>query len=377
MGRYDITISNNHISDSWIGIESRAPNTIITGNTITNWGQPNASTVKGVQRMQIAIYTTEMGSINTVISGNTLMYDAARWKGKVNGMEMYGFAICVTGLPDDTGRHEFENTHVIVSGNTIAPLPTGGSIGVGLALDAIGRPVPGGPTSDFFPATIRIENNAIVAPSEYQGVSISGSAVRTTAIVSGNSFGGGQKAPSAIDGGGNCDKPWLFYCLAGQNRSIGDGAQGLAGQLTASSFAALTVRGNTMAETIGASHMAFDQITGKLHVTGNAVPVATAPGGCFIPVLTNVSMANVVVESRGHGCASPVIIPVGTGGLEVTVWAEGGVFAKAVIVGTTLHEASQPAGATIVTAGAEGSSSYATLSTMNGKALSFSAVPLG
>jgi hypothetical protein len=129
---YDVAITGNHISDSWIGVETRAPNTVISGNTITNWGQPNASTVDGPLRMQIAIYATEYGSTNTVIKDNTLLYDAARWGGEVAGQPMYGFAICVTGLPDDAGRTEFDNAYVVVSGNTIAPLPSGGSIAVGL-----------------------------------------------------------------------------------------------------------------------------------------------------------------------------------------------------------------------------------------------------
>lgn len=112
---YDVSIIGNHISDSWIGIASRSPNTIIQGNTVLNWGQPNSSVVVPPQRMQIAIYTTELGSINTVIQGNTLLYDAARWAGVVNGphgpAQLYGYAICITGLPDDTGRVEFDNQH--------------------------------------------------------------------------------------------------------------------------------------------------------------------------------------------------------------------------------------------------------------------------
>ena len=381
---YDITISGNHISDSWIAIESRAPNTIITGNTVTNWGQPNASTVVDVQRMQIAIYTTEMGSLNTVISDNTLLYDAPRWRGVINGQQMYGFAICVTGLPDDSGRHEFDNSHVIVSGNTIAPLPSGGAIGIGLALDAIGRPIPGGPTSPFFPRTLRVENNAIVASSEYQGISIAGSSVRTTAIVSGNSFGGGQKRPTdrhyalLVAARGVCHSLlWAFDCVGAQRGA--DGAEGvvsagLAGQLTASSFAALTVHGNTMPPTNGAAQMSFANISGSLRVTGNVVEPGAAAGACFVPLLANVSVPDMVVESSGSECPSPVTIPVGgRGPTEVTVWSEGGAFGKVVIVGQTVHGAQQLVGLSI----AVNASGFATLSTSDGKALSFSALPKG
>ena len=86
---------------------------------------------------------------------------------------------------------------------------------VGLAVDAVGRPVPGGPASGFFPLTLQVQHNVILAPSEYAAVTISGSPVRTEAVVSHNTFGGGQRAAAAAEGG-TCDAPWLFYCQSGR-----------------------------------------------------------------------------------------------------------------------------------------------------------------
>ena len=61
---YDVTISDNHISDSNIGIISRSPNTVIKGNTIVNCGVPNVSSVGAEPTDQHAIYTLEQGHIN-------------------------------------------------------------------------------------------------------------------------------------------------------------------------------------------------------------------------------------------------------------------------------------------------------------------------
>ena len=365
---YDIAITGNHISDSWIGVETRAPNTVISGNTISNWGHPNASTVVGPMRMQIGIYATEYGSTNTVVKDNTLLYDTARWGGEVAGQPLYGFAICITGLPDSAGRVEFENAFVVVSGNTIAPLPSGGGIGVGLAVDAVGQPIPGGPASGFFPKTLHVQHNVILAPSEYAALTVSGSRVRTDAVVSHNTFGGGQKAATDND---TCLKPWLFYCQ-GRER---------VGQLVASSLRQLVVSGNTLGAA-AAPTMIFDAID-TLRVVDNTL----GGGGCSVPLVSNVT--DLAVQSSGEGCPTPLTIPVprvSSGGgsqraMELTVWGDGGVFARAVLAAGSrdvkLHHVVPPQGVSVAVASGGG---LATLDVTGqfaaGGSLSFSAVPM-
>ena len=353
-------------SDSWIGIETRAPNTVISGNVISNWGHPNASTVTGPLRMQIAIYSTELGSTNVVIKDNTCVYDTARWGGVVASQPLYGFAICITGLPDNTGRTEFQNSFVVVSGNTIAPLPSGGSIGVGLAVDAVGQPIPGGPSSGFFPQTLHVQHNVILARSEYAAVKISGSRVRTAAVVSDNTFGGGQKGAAATDNDTCLQPSWLFYC---QGRE-------LVGQLVASSLRHLVVSGNTLG-VAAAPSMSFATI-GTLSAVDNVMG-----GGCSVPLVSNVS--SLAVQSSGEGCATPLTIPVprvSSGGrnqqaVELTVWGDDGAFARAVLVGSVVHHMIPPQGVSVVVASGGG---LATLDVTGqfpaGESLSFSAVPM-
>ena len=286
---------------------------------------------------------------------------------------------------------------VVVSGNTIAPLPSGGSIGVGLAVDAIGRPIPGGPTSGFFPKTMRIENNAIVAASEYTAMAVSASAVRTTAVISGNSFGGGQKAVQNLDRNtdwaesnataAGCTEKWLFYCT----QTLG----GLSGQLTASGFSRLAVRANNFAVAAVSPIMAIESVSQDLRVTSNDLGSSRRGGafagafedevdtGCFVPKLTKIaSTAKVAVQSSGDGCASPVAIPVGGGGqagaVEITAWSTGAatVLSKVVVIGNVVHQLLPPSGSTgaIHVVGVVGG--QVKLSTADGKPLSFTAMPL-
>ena len=107
---YDVAILSNHISDSNIGVESRCPNTVISGNVIVNSGQPNTSTVTAPRSMQCAIYATELGGTNLIIKDNVVTYDAARYRGIINGEPIYG--ACEVTQYSSRFQHLLVNTTV-------------------------------------------------------------------------------------------------------------------------------------------------------------------------------------------------------------------------------------------------------------------------
>ena len=107
-------------------------------------------------------------------------------------------------------------------------------------------------------------------------------------------------------------------------------------------------------------------------------------GGCFVPLVSNVS--TLAVQSSGVGCPTPLTIPVpwvsASGGgsqeaVELTAWGDGGMFAKAVLVGSVVHHVIPAQGVRIAVASEGGSATLDTTAQFpQGSSLSFTAVPM-
>ena len=288
---YDIAIIGNHISDSnmgpfprgtympskaiilplaldqfvthsflGVGIVSRSPNTVISGNTVVNWGEPNTSTVTGTISMQCAIYSTELGGTNLIVKDNTLLYDGDRYRGLINGQKIYGTAVEINGLISDDGQVEFANEYVVIEGNTISGLPGGGAgIAVGFATAGAGVVTPA--ASPFAPMVLRVERNSILAPTHYDQISITGDQERTRGSVKGNTL----------------------HVAGAASR-----------QISAVSLRSLNVQGNAFGSaeesTAGGGLMAFSNIS-TLRVSGNELAAEVA--GCIVASVSNVTAHSV------------------------------------------------------------------------------------
>lgn len=360
---YDIEISNNHISDSNVGILARSPNTVIRGNTIVNCGVPNVSMVEKPTPDQHAIYACEQGHINLVVSDNTILYDVDRWGGKINNQTIFGTAILVNGDPSETGTAEFVNSYVVIKGNTIQPLPHGVAIDVS-SMDGSskGKPFPAAVPVTHYPRRIHIEGNTVLGAAGYVTVSLSGgSAVgteRVDAFVSGNTV----------------DTPTNGVGLP---------------QIHASQLKSITIARNTLPSSNNPSVAAIvvENVT-DVSINSNTLSPAKSSSrrGCLVPQLTNVSVSS--VESFGTGCHSGVTIPLprcNTGGavcdvsaLEITAWTSTGVLAKTIIVGTgqMVPLANTSVGAETVSIVLHDLKHTATLLTASGAPLSFRATSL-
>ena len=126
--------------------------------------------------------------------------------------------------------------------------------------------------------------------------------------------------------------------------------------------------------------MSFAAIA-TLRVSGNDL----GGGGCFVPIVSNVS--SLAVQSSGVGCATPltILVPwvsVSGGGsqeaMELTVWGDGGMFAKAVLVGSAVHHVIPAQGVHIAVASEGGTATLDTTGQFpQGSTLSFTATPIG
>jgi hypothetical protein len=317
---YDITIENNHISDSNIGIISRSPNTVIRGNTIVNCGIPNVSSVEKVAADQHAIYACEQGHINLIVSQNTVLYDADRWGGTINNQTIFGIAILVNGNPSETGHAEFKNAFVVVKGNTIQPLPHGVAIDISSSdgTASKGKPFPTTVPLAHYPRRIHVQDNTVIGAGGYVTVTVRGgsaaAAGRVDAFLSGNTI----------------DSPTTSETLP---------------QIQASYLKSVTIARNTLPSCNNPSVAAIivDNVS-DVSISSNTLSPAETSNhrGCLVPQLVNVRTSS--VESFGTGCHSGVNIPlpqcasVGGGpgcdasALEVTVWTGNGALARTIIM---------------------------------------------
>ena len=312
-----MTIANNHISDSAIGIASRSPNTVIRSNTIVNSGVPNVSSVVGPMKDQDGIYTCEQGHINLVVQDNTITYDT-RWCGETHGQPMYGTGININGNPSETGHAEFDNQYVIVKGNVVQVLPRGNGIYVGSNTGVIkSQSPPFAVPLKHYPSKVHVEGNTVTGSGEWSTITVLGSLQRTDAFVTANTV---------------------------------DTASSSGPAFQASQLKSLTLTRNTVPakilpswrEEVSPTIVVAD--VNEVSITANALgPISSAesaaipkdamPGrGCLVPSLTNVSSAS-HVESFGTGCPSGTVAPLATGAAtEITAWSAGGGLAKALIV---------------------------------------------
>ena len=100
---YDTTISGNHISDSLKGIQVRSPRTTVIGNVLHNchmYPYPSEYSGEGTKTSQHCIYTTELGYVNLVISGNVITMDDVI-ANNIGSTTLYGSGISVTGTDND------------------------------------------------------------------------------------------------------------------------------------------------------------------------------------------------------------------------------------------------------------------------------------
>eukprot|EP01051_Picozoa_sp_SAG22_P005699 SAG22_NODE_347_length_11873_cov_15.313997_3_plen_1456_part_00 len=359
---YDITIENNHISDSNVGILSRSPNTVIRGNTIVNCGVPNVSMVEKPTPDQHAIYACEQGHINLVVSDNTILYDVDRWGGKINNQTIFGIAILVNGDPSQTGTAEFVNSYVVVKGNTIQPLPHGVAIDVSsMNGSSKGKPFPATVPVEHYPRRIHIEGNTVLGAAGYVTIALSGGspvgAERVDAFLSGNTV----------------DAPTNGVGLP---------------QIHASQLKSITIARNTLPSSSNPSVAAIVvENVDDVSINSNTLSPAETSSrrGCLVPQLTNVSVSS--VESFGTGCHSGVSIPLPRGNtgavcdvsaLEITVWTSTGVLAKTIVMaaGHMVALANTSVGAETVSIALREQNHTAILRTASGAPLSFRATPL-
>jgi len=266
---------------------------------------------------QHGIYTCEQGHINLVVQDNTVLYNAARWKGQTHNQSMYGTAIIVNGNPSETGHAEFENEFVIVQGNTLQLMPHGNGIDVASSDGSFkkGRPTFAVPVGHF-PRKVHIKDNTITGTGEWATVSIAGCLGRTDAFVVGNTI---DEVSSTAN----------------------------APSVQADKLKSLTLTGNTLpsrilpswkkevSSTISVSEVGDVSIVANVLGPATIVPKGSMPGrGCFVPGLSNISSAISSVESFGTGCPSGTVLPLATTtATEITVWCADGGLARSLIFG--------------------------------------------
>jgi hypothetical protein len=124
---YDTTISGNHISDSLMGITARGPRTTVIGNVLHNchmYPYPSEYDGEGSKSSQHCIYTTELGYVNLVISGNVITMDDVI-ANNIGSTTLYGSGISVTGIDNDV-TDVFTPEYIRILGNSIGKV---GSVG--------------------------------------------------------------------------------------------------------------------------------------------------------------------------------------------------------------------------------------------------------